>query len=94
MATTTKSRPAKTASASTHIQLPDAYHQLHSLLDTIRTLAAHEDDICTLLAAIMSTGTLDGGMRRDLTKLLGSLPTECLKQELDALQFILQRRAT
>ncbi len=93
MGTARKSSQTKPVRTASQPQLPDAYHQLHSLLDTVRTFATQEDEICTLLAAIKRSGALEKDVRRDLTKLLNMLPTDCLKQELSALRLTLQHRA-
>jgi hypothetical protein len=73
--------------------MPGAYYQLHALLQTLRALASHEDDICALLTEIERTGRISATARRDLSRMLGSLPLHSLHQELDELGDALQPAA-
>ena len=72
------------ASAPARPGLPPAYHHLYALLHTLRHLAAQQDHICTLLAAIQHTGKLSTPIRRELTELLHDLPTASLDSEVHA----------
>jgi hypothetical protein len=85
-------KPCQTA-ASSRSFLPGAYYPLHSLLQTLRTMASHEDDICTLLAEMERTGRLSSAVRRDLGRLLSALPMHSLHQELGDLGEAMEQAA-
>lgn len=85
------SKPCQSAKAE-HGQHP-AYYQLHSLLQTIRDLAAHEDHICSLLHELEHTGKLSAAVRRELRALLAELPLHSLQSEIGALRWALEQTA-
>ncbi len=93
MPTSRKVLPKKTPRAAPQTNMPDAYYKLHGLLDSIRTLAAQEDEVCTLLASVQQQGKLTADVRRDLARLLDALPMHCLEEEISALRVALERRA-
>jgi hypothetical protein len=64
--------------------LPTAYYQVHALLETVRAMQCCEDDLCTLLADIQRTGKVGAGVRRELVKVLHSMPVMNLHAEMDA----------
>ena len=72
------------ASAAPRPGLPIAYQHLYALLHTLRSLAAHQDQVCTLLADIQRTGKLNATARRELNALLHELPTASLNAEVEA----------
>ncbi len=78
------------ATATPRPGLPPAYHHLYALLHTLRHLASHQDDICSLLAEIQRTGKLSAPVRRELTTLLHDLPTRSLDAELHAVLSALE----
>jgi hypothetical protein len=57
---------------------------VHALLQTLRDLQCHEDDLCTLLAEIQRSGKVGTAVRRELLKVLHSMPAMGLHAELDA----------
>ena len=72
---------------------PTAFYQLHSLLGTLRQLARHEDELCSLLGELERRGKLGAATGRELERLLHDLPLETLRQEVDALWQTLEERA-
>jgi hypothetical protein len=64
--------------------LPTAYYQVHALLETVRAMQCCEDDLCTLLADIRRSGKVGAGVRRELLKVLHSMPVMNLHAEMDA----------
>lgn len=66
-------------------RMPSAYYDLHALLQTLRQLAAHEDQICTLLTEMERTGKMSGKLSREIHQLLGELPIFSLESELESL---------
>jgi len=80
-------------STSTRAGMPAAYYPLHSLLLTIRALACHEDQLCTLLTDIQRSGKVSARVRRELTELLGELPLQSLEAETQELWSALEEAA-
>ncbi|MFC6646619.1 hypothetical protein ACFQBQ_13695 [Granulicella cerasi] len=62
-----------------------AYYHLHALLMTIRELAQHEDEICTLLEEMKTSGAISAEAKRDLRVVLEGLPVESLAAEASTL---------
>ena len=79
------------ATATLRPGLPPSYHHLYALLHTLRHLASHQDEICTLLADIQRTGKLNARTRRELTDLLHNLPTRSLDAEVEAVLSAIDR---
>ena len=80
----TKKKPCKEATATPQRGLPPAYYHLHSLLQTVRSLQCHEDDLCALLHNIQRSGRIGANLRRDITELLNNLPAASLEAEIQA----------
>jgi hypothetical protein len=85
----------KPCTEATSIQrgLPPAYYQAYALLQTLRALASHEDELCALLADIHRSGRLGARARRELTELLHTLPAMSLHAEIEALFSALEEQA-
>ena len=49
-------------------------HQLDALLHTMRTIAQHEDELCTLVHDMRSRGRVSKVLLRELQTLLAALP--------------------
>ncbi len=79
--------------ADTRPERLPAYHHLHAMLQTIRQLASHEDEICALLTELQHTPSLTAGMRRELEALLGELPLRTLAAEAEQVSLSLQKKA-
>ena len=73
--------------------LPTTYYQVHALLETVRALACCEDDLCGLLAEIRRSGKVGAGVRRELLKVLHSMPVMSLHAEMDACMDTLEEAA-
>ena len=80
----TKKRPCAETAGRREPGLPPVYYQLHALLQSIRALQCHEDEICALLHQIQRTGRLTSGVQREIALLLRALPTTSLEAELQA----------
>lgn len=89
----TRKKPCTEATATVRPGLPAAYYQLHSLLETVRSMQCYEDDLCTLLAHIQRSGKVGAGVRRDLLKTLERMPVMRLQAEMDACLDALEEAA-
>ena len=89
----TRKKPCTEATATAQRGLPSSYYQLHALLQTIHALQCHEDDLCTLLAEIQRSRKVGAGVRRELLKVLHSMPAMSLHAELDACFAALEEAA-
>ncbi len=61
-------------------------HRLDSLLHTMRCIAQHEDELCTLLHDARRSGKVSGKLLRELHTLLDELPAEEYTFDLDAVR--------
>lgn len=59
-------------------------HQLDALLHTMRTIAQHEDELCTLVHDLRSRGKVSKALRRELQTLLAALPAHEYTDDLHA----------
>lgn len=59
-------------------------HRLDALLHTMRCIAQHEDQLCTLLHDARKTGRITAALRRDLSVILAELPAEEYTEDLHA----------
>lgn len=89
----TGKKPCREVSATAKPGLPAAYYQLHALLETVRAMQCYEDDLCTLLAEIQRSGKVGAGVRRDLLKVLQSMPVMRLQAEMDSCLDALEEAA-
>lgn len=80
----TRKEPCNEVNAAAQRGLPEAYYQLHALLETVRAMQCYEDDLCTLAADIRRSGKMGAGVRRDLLKTLHSMPVMRLQAEMEA----------
>ena len=58
--------------------------RLETLLHTVRCIAQHEDELCTLLHEARSSGKLSGESAADLRNILEGLPAEEYAWQLHA----------
>ncbi|HEV2578667.1 MAG TPA: hypothetical protein VGU25_15790 [Acidobacteriaceae bacterium] len=89
----TRKKPCSEGNDTVQPGLPAAYYQVHALLETVRTLACCEDDLCALLAEIRRSGKVGAGARRELLKVLHSMPVMNLHAEMDACMDALEEVA-
>ena len=80
--TAKKVRKAKKAAGN---QQPPVFYRLHALLHTIRAIEGYEDQLCTLLHDIKSTGEVNTTVQQELLDLLEEMPTE-YQDELNAIR--------
>ncbi|MGI4758863.1 MAG: hypothetical protein ACRYGF_18690 [Janthinobacterium lividum] len=63
-------------------------HGLESLLHTMRSIAQHEDELCTLLHDARRTGKISAPLLRELKVVLDALPAEEYTSELQAIKEV------
>ena len=63
-----------------------AYYHLHALLQTVRQLGTHEDEICSLLSELQHKNKPSAALRRELDSLLAELPLHRLTAEVERLE--------
>ena len=64
----------------------DLQHRLSTLLHTMRCIAQHEDELCTLLNGLRPTGRLKPALLRELRTVLRELPAEEYIHDVYAVQ--------
>ena len=89
----TRKKPCNEATTTAQAGLPRTYYQVHALLESVRAMQCCEDDLCTLLAEIRRSGKVGSGLRRELLKVLHSMPLMNLHSELDACLDALEEAA-
>lgn len=87
---TAKRKPARKASAVKAIPSVDLQHRLDALLHTMRCIAQHEDELCTLLHDARRTGRMNASLLRELRTLLQELPREEYLHDLYAVQQVVE----
>lgn len=87
----TRKKPCTESISSAQRGFPPAYYQVHALLETVRAIQCYEDDLCTLLAEIQRSGKVGAGVRRDLLKLLHSMPMMSFHAELDSCLDVIEK---
>lgn len=68
----------------------DLPHRLDTLLHTMRCIAQHEDELCTLLHDARRTGRLNAALLRELRSVLEELPAGEYLDDLHAVQQAIQ----
>ena len=91
----TRAKKVKKPESAASAQHPQIFYRLHALLGTIRSIERHEDQLCTLLHEVESTGKVEPAVSRELTELLDGMPSSeyleemnAVRSELDALHRI------
>jgi hypothetical protein len=69
---------------------PTLAHDLEALLHTIRCIAQHEDELCTLLHEAKRTGRINATLRKDLQAILAKLPAQDYLEDLQTIERELQ----
>ncbi|MBS1814958.1 MAG: hypothetical protein JSS87_08810 [Acidobacteria bacterium] len=67
------------------------YYDLHSLLHTVRHIAAAEDELCSLLEEAKASGEMDKATVRDLRRVLERLPVREFVSEVESVRGMLGR---
>ena len=67
----------------------ESQHRLHLLIHTVRCIAGHEDQLCTLLHASRKSPRLTAAVRRELGKVLDSMPAHDYLHDLEAVRELL-----
>ncbi|SEB58573.1 hypothetical protein [Terriglobus roseus] len=67
--------------------------RLDTLLHTVRCIAQHEDELCTLLHAARKSNRMTQALARELRSILANLPAEEYAWELRALEEELEAAA-
>lgn len=76
---------AKTSRRSKIASATPLFYRLHALLETVRTIAQYEDQLCSLAHEAQSAGALTPEATEELHALLLDLPASSYHAELDAL---------
>ena len=77
---------AQKSEATASAQHPQIFYRLHALLGTIRAIERHEDQLCTLMHEVESSGKVKQAVSRELLDLLDGMPSSEYQQELDAVR--------
>ncbi len=77
------------AEASPNASASEAHHRLHLLLHAVRCIAQHEDRLCTLLHASRNSPRLTPALRRELEKVLDSMPAHDYLHDLESVRELL-----
>jgi hypothetical protein len=62
------------------------FHRIHSLLETVRSIAGYEDELCTLLHAARNSDAVDADLNADLQSLLDGLQEQEYTEDLRLLR--------
>jgi hypothetical protein len=89
----TRKKPCTEAIVTARIGLPPVYYRLHALLESIRSLQSHEDELCTMLAGMQRSGRIGPRLERQIEALLHDLPALRLNAEMDACFAALEEAA-
>ncbi len=87
--TATKSKKKSTTKPATKKRATSSEpltHRLDALLHTMRCIAQHEDELCTLLHDARRSGRITAPLRKELHALLSELPAEDYTADLYAVQ--------
>ena len=76
-------KKANTASAASLL----LYHRIDALLHTVRCVAQHEDQLCTLLHAARNPQAVDPEIYNELRQLLEDMPSREYTDDLHALSL-------
>ena len=88
-----KKSVGKKTVASVPGEQPPVFYRVNSLLHTVRHIARYEDQVCTLLHEIQTSGQLNPTTHEELTVLLGEIPSSEYLDELRALEQALHSPA-
>ena len=70
------------------------FHRIHALLYTVRVIARHEDELCTLLHASRSSDGYDEELNEEVRALLDAMPAHDYEDDLESLRAALPESAT
>ena len=82
----TSVRAVKTVRKQPAIDPASLTHRLDALLHTMRCIAQHEDELCTLLHDARRSGKTSTKLLRELHTILDELPAEEYAFDLDAVR--------
>ncbi len=88
-----KKSVGKKAVASVPGNQPPVFYRVNSLLHTVRHIARYEDQVCTLLHEIQTSGQLNPTTHEELTVLLEEIPSAEYFDDLQALEQALRSPA-
>ena len=88
-----KKSVGKKAVASVPGNQPPVFYRVNSLLHTVRHIARYEDQVCTLLHEIQTSGQLNPATHEELTVLLEEIPSSEYLEDLHALEQALRSPA-
>lgn len=76
---------------STKGQKPPVFYKVNALLHTIRCIEQHEDQLCTILHEIQTSGRVSEEISGELQALLEEMPSSEYQGDLEALRAALER---
>jgi len=76
----------KTVKAVTVLEAPRLEHRLQTLLHTVRCIAQHEDELCTLFHAAQFEGAVGDDLAAELHALLDRMPAQEYVHDLEAVR--------
>ena len=65
---------------------PGVYSRLHSLLRVMRIIEQHEEQLCSMMHEIKSSGVVSEAMRAELSGLLDEMPLSEYQNDLEGLR--------
>ena len=68
---------------------PALYYRLNTLLHLVRNIAHYEDQLCTILHEIKTTGAPNTALSHELSEVLEDMPATDYAQELEAVRAAL-----
>ena len=85
-----KSTKRKAATAAAANARPQIYYRIHTLLETVREIAQHEDQLCCLMHEIKSKNSLSPSVSRELRSLLEEMAPADYDHNLSAVWLSLE----
>lgn len=85
---TSKGTKQRNTPAQQPVESTELTHRLDALLHTMRCIAQHEDELCTLLHDARRTGKVNNRLVRELHTILDELPAEEYTFDLNAVREI------
>lgn len=64
-------------------------YRLNTLLHTMRAIARHEDQLCTLMHEVQNSGIVDPGLDEELRDLLEQMPSHEYQDDVEAVRTTL-----
>ena len=69
---------------------PALFYRLNTLLHLVRNIAHYEDQLCTILHEIKTTGAPNAALSQELAEVLDDMPSTDYAQELQTVRAVLE----